>query len=416
MRKENLNPLKNAQEQLRIACDALNLDKTVYELLKEPKRVIEMSIPVRMDNGNIRVFRAYRSLHSDAIGPGKGGIRFHPSVNLEEVKALSIWMTFKCCVTGIPFGGAKGGIAVDPAELSQGELERLARGYIKGLYPNIGERIDIPAPDVNTNGQIMAWMVDEYVKLSGKHELGVITGKPIELGGSKGRNEATGLGVSIIAKEAAKKIGLDINNSTIAIQGFGNVGSYTAKHLQHQGAKIIAIALRDSAIYNVNGLDYEDLKKHLKSNKNLSNYTKSQKISLDQFWSLNVDVLIPAAIENAITKDTAEKINAKLICEAANGPITSEADKILDGKGILVTPDILTNAGGVTVSYFEWVQNLYNYYWDMSEVIEKEKIAMVNAFHNIWEIVEKYDVSFRKAAYMSSVKKLADVMKLRGWY
>ncbi len=416
MLKENLNPLKTAQEQIKLACDALGLDSDVYELLKEPKRIIEIAIPVKMDNGSIKVFKGYRSLHSDAIGPGKGGVRFHPDVTFDEVKALSIWMTFKCCVTGIPFGGAKGGIAVDPSKLSQGELERLSRGYIQGLYKYLGEKIDIPAPDVNTNGQIMSWMVDEYIKLKGNFELGVITGKPTIWGGSKGRDEATGAGVSIIAKEAAKKLGLDIKNTSVAIQGFGNVGSFTAKHMQNKGAKIVSIGLRNHAIYNEEGLDYEDMKNFLKTNKSLGEYPKATKISLDEFWSLNVDILIPAAIENAITSKVAKKINAKLICEAANGPITSDADNILNEKKVLVTPDILTNAGGVTVSYFEWVQNLYNFYWDIEEIVRKEETAMINAFNHIWDIVENYDVSFRKAAYMSSIKKLADVMKLRGWY
>ncbi len=416
MTKENLNPLENAQEQIRMACYTLNLDDTVYELLKEPQRVIEISIPVRMDDGTTRVFKGYRSVHNDAIGPGKGGIRFHPSVSLEEVKALSLWMTFKCCVTGIPYGGGKGGVTVDPKELSQGELERLSRGYVRGLYKYLGEKIDIPAPDVGTNAQVMAWMVDEYIKLTGNHDLGVFTGKPVAWGGSKGRDEATGLGIAIIARETTKKMDLDIKNASVALQGFGNVGSYTAKYMQNQGARVVAIGLRDSAIYNEDGFDYDDLKLHLQTNKNLSNYPKATKISLDEFWSLKVDILIPAAIENAITSQIAEKIKAKLICEAANGPITGDADKILEERGIIVTPDILTNAGGVTVSYFEWVQNLYGYYWEVDEIVKKEEIAMVNAFNTIWEIYEEHDTSLRKAAYISSIKKLAEVMKLRGWY
>lgn len=416
MINESLNPLKSAQNQIKIACDALDLDPAVYELLKEPQRVIEISIPVKMDDNSIKVFKGYRSLHNDAIGPGKGGIRFHPDVSLDEVKALSIWMTFKCCVTGIPYGGAKGGVTVDPSKLSQGELERLSRGYIQRLYYYLGEKIDIPAPDINTNSQVMAWMVDEYIKLNGNFVSGVITGKPSEWGGSKGRDEATGSGVAVVAREAAKKIGMDIKKATISIQGFGNVGGFTAKHLENQGAKIVAVCLRDFAIYNEDGLDYEDMRLHLDTHKNLSEYPKADKISIDEFWSLNVDILIPAAMENTITRENAEKINAKLICEAANGPITPEADEILEDKGILVTPDILTNAGGVTVSYFEWVQNLYKFYWSVEEVIKREEISMVNAFNDIWEVVEKHKVSFRKAAYMSSIKKLADIMKLRGWY
>ncbi|MGN9164315.1 Glu/Leu/Phe/Val family dehydrogenase [Tissierellaceae bacterium HCP3S3_D8] len=421
MTKEMLNPLESAQKQVKIACNKLGLESSVYELLKEPQRVIEISIPVKMDDGTVRVFKGYRSIHSDAIGPGKGGVRFHPRVNIDEVKALSIWMTFKCCVTGIPYGGAKGGITVDPSELSQGELERLSRGYIQGLHKYLGEKIDIPAPDVNTNGQIMAWMVDEYIKLTGRNDVGVITGKPVEWGGSKGRNEATGFGVSVITREFAKKNNIDIKDATVAIQGFGNVGSFTVKNVQGQGAKIVALAewtkeVGTYALYNEDGLDYEDLAKYMKEHKNLVNYPNAKNITLDQFWELDVDILIPAALENAITESVAEKINAKIICEAANGPITPDADVVLEKREIPVTPDILTNSGGVTVSYFEWVQNLYGYYWSEEEVVEKQEIAMIEAFNDIWKIREEHNVTMRQATYMHSVKKVADVMKLRGWY
>lgn len=416
MLKESLNPLNNVQELIKSACHILNLDDYIYELLKEPQRVIEISIPVRMDDGKTKVFKGYRSLHNDAIGPGKGGIRFHPDVTLDEVKALSIWMTFKCCVTGIPYGGAKGGVCVDPKELSQGELERLARGYVRGLWKYLGEKIDIPAPDVGTNGQVMAWMIDEYIKLSGNYSLGSFTGKPTILGGSKGRDEATGAGVAVIAREAAKKMGLELDGATVAIQGFGNVGGYTAKHIQQKGAKIVAVGLRDSAIYNEDGFDYEDLNSYRQIHKTLKGYPKATEISLEDFWSLNVDILIPAAIENAIDGNIAQMINAKLICEAANGPITTKADRVLEEKGILVTPDILTNAGGVTVSYFEWVQNLYNYYWSVDEIILKEERAMVISFNKIWDVAQEYKVKLRDAAYIYSIKKLAEVIKLRGWY
>lgn len=423
MNKENLNPLESAQMQIKIACDKLQLDSAVYEILKEPQRVIEISIPVKMDDKTVKVFKGFRCLHNDAIGPGKGGIRFHPDVNMDEVKALSIWMTFKACITGIPFGGAKGGISVNPKELSQGELERLSRGYIRGIYKYIGDRIDIPAPDVNTNAQIMAWMVDEFNKLSGHHELGVITGKPVLWGGSKGRTEATGLGVAFTVREALKKYNIDINNTTVAVQGFGNVGSFTVKNVQSLGAKIVAVAhhnknIGNYAIYNRDGLDFDDLYNYYytKGHKDFLNYPKGEIISSDDFWKLAVDVLIPAALENVITKEIAENINAKLICEAANGPTTPDADDILEKRGIPLTPDILTNSGGVTVSYFEWVQNLYGYYWEEEEIVEKLEKAMVNAFNDIWKIKEDYDVSVRKAAYLHSVKKVADVMKLRGWY
>lgn len=416
MTKENLNPLESAQKQIRYACDTLGLENSVCQLLQEPKRVIEISIPVRMDNGELRIFKGYRSLHNDSIGPGKGGIRFHPNVNLDEVKALSIWMSYKCGVTGLPYGGAKGGVAVNPKELSQGELERLSRGYVQGLHKYLGPKLDVPAPDVNTNKQIMAWMLDEYNKLTGNQELGFITGKPRELGGSEGRDDATGLGVSVIAKEAASKIGLNIEEATVAVQGFGNVGSYTVKHMQNISKKVVALGLRNGAIYNEDGLDYEDMKNHLKTNKNLENYPKGKIISLEDFWSLDVDILIPAAIENAITRDNAEIINAKLVCEAANGPTTSDADEILRSRGILVTPDILTNAGGVTVSHFEYVQNAISMYWDVEEVVEKERQVMKNAFNAVWDLAEEYSISLREAAYLISVKKLAEAMKLKGWY
>lgn len=423
MAKEILNPLESAQKQIKMACDSLGLDKAVYELLKEPQRVIELSIPVKMDDGTVKVFKGYRSVHNDAIGPGKGGVRFHTAVNLDEVKALSVWMTFKCCVTGIPYGGAKGGITVDPQTLSKAELERLSRGYIDGLHKYLGEKIDVPAPDVNTNGQIMAWMVDEYIKLTGKNEIGVITGKPVEWGGSKGRNEATGFGVAVIAREFAKKHGIDLKGAKVAIQGFGNVGSFTVKNVQEHGAKIVAVAewtpnYGTYAIYNKDGLDFADLYDYFytKGNRNFLEYPKGELISLDDFWKLDVDILIPAAMENAITEEVAEKINAKMICEAANGPITPDADEALERRGIPVSPDILTNSGGVTVSYFEWVQNLYGYYWTESDVVEKQEIAMIDAFKDIWKIKEEHDVTMRKAAYMHSVKKVAEVMKLRGWY
>ncbi|MCF6461232.1 Glu/Leu/Phe/Val family dehydrogenase [Clostridium sp. Cult3] len=421
MAKESLNPLESAQKQVKAACDALGLEPAVYEILKEPQRMIEISIPVKMDDGTTKVFKGYRAVHNDAIGPGKGGIRFHPGVNPDEVKALSVWMTFKCGVMGVPYGGGKGGITVDPLSLSQGELERLSRGYVQGLYKYLGEKIDIPAPDVGSNGQVMAWMVDEYNKLTGQSSLGVITGKPVAWGGSEGRNEATGFGVAIIAREAARELGIEMKGAKVAIQGFGNVGSYTVKNVQRQGAKIVAIgewtpSIGTYALYNEEGLDFEDMKAYMDEHKNLVGYPKAKQISLDEFWELEVDILIPAALENAITAEVAEKVNPKLICEAANGPITPDADEVLKRRGIPVTPDILTNAGGVTVSYFEWVQNLYGYYWSEKEVEEKQEVEMVKAFNDIWALKKEYDVTVREAAYMLSVKKVADVMKLRGWY
>ena len=421
MSKENLNPLESAQHQVKQACDALGLEPAVYELLKEPQRMIEISIPVKMDDGTLKIFKGYRAVHNDSIGPGKGGIRFHPGVNPDEVKALSVWMTFKCGVMGVPYGGGKGGITVDPLTLSQGELERLSRGYVQGLYKYLGEKIDIPAPDVGSNGQVMAWMVDEYSKLTGNLALGVLTGKPVAWGGSEGRNEATGFGVSVIAREAARELGMDMTKLDVAIQGFGNVGRYTVKNVERQGANIVAIAewapaVGTYAIYNKDGLDFNEMAAYIDEHKSLVGFPKAERITLEEFWELEVDMLIPAALENAITEDVAKVVKAKLICEAANGPITPAADEILKERGIVVTPDILTNAGGVTVSYFEWVQNLYGYYWSEAEVEEKQEVEMVKAFKDIWALKDEYKVTVRDAAYMISVKKVADVMKLRGWY
>lgn len=413
--------LLNAQEQVKIACEKLGLEESVYEILKEPQRVLEVSIPVKMDDGSTKVFKAFRSQHNDAVGPYKGGIRFHQNVTRDEVKALSIWMTFKCGIVGIPYGGGKGGVVVDPSELSKGELERLSRGYIDKIYKYLGNSIDIPAPDVNTNGQIMAWMADEYNKVTGHQEIGVITGKPIEFGGSLGRSAATGLGVVETAKKYLEKIGRKPEESTASIQGFGNVGSFTGKYLYENKIKTVAVAghLKDEefAVYNKDGIDIPKLMKFREKNKNLKEFEGVEVISIEDFWKLDVDLLIPAALENAIDEKNAAIINAKAVLEAANGPITREGDKVLKKRNIFVSPDVLTNAGGVTVSYFEWVQNNYGYYWTEEEVNEREAQAMQKAFDNIWSLMEEYDgVSMREAAYMYSIKKVSEVMKLRGWY
>ena len=415
------NVFEMAQAQVKNACDKLGMEPQVYELLKEPRRVIEVNIPVKMDDGSIKVFKGYRSQHCDAVGPTKGGIRFHPNVSLEEVKALSIWMTFKCSVTGIPYGGGKGGIIVDPSELSEGELERLSRGYIDGIYKLIGEKVDVPAPDVNTNGKIMSWMVDEYNKLVGVSSIGVLTGKPVEFGGSLGRNEATGYGVAVTVRESAKKMGIDMTHAKIAVQGFGNVGAFTVKNIQKLGGTVVAVAewakeVGPYAIYKEDGLDFQAMWDYRAEKGNLVDFPGSKMISMGEFWSAQVDVVVPAALENSIDAAVAEKIQAKLVCEAANGPTTPEGDEVLNRKGIILTPDILTNAGGVTVSYFEWVQNLYGYYWSEAEVEAKEDEAMVKAFEALWAIKEEYGVTMRESAYMHSVKRVATAMKLRGWY
>lgn len=417
MANENMNPLIGAQSRVKSACERLGLSNEVYEILKQPMRMIEVSIPVKMDDGSVRVFTGFRAQHNTAIGPSKGGVRFHPMVSRDEVAALSIWMTFKCAVTGIPYGGGKGGIIVDPKELSSGELERLCRGYVDAIYPILGEKSDIPAPDVNTNAQIMSWFIDEYIKLSGEQSLGVFTGKPVELGGSHGRTPATGLGIAIIIAQSLKTMNKDINGATIAIQGFGNVGSYTAKCAYDMGAKIVSIAEWNTTIHNPDGIDIDALLEFKSKNSgNILGFPGASEITQNQFWGLDVDVLCPCAMENTINTETAPLIKTNLIVEGANGPTTIDAEKILSERGVTIIPDILANAGGVTVSYFEWVQNRYGYYWDATDVAQREERAMINAFNAIYQVKTQYNVSMREAAYMHSIQRVATAMKLRGWY
>ena len=421
---DTLNPLESAQLQIKKACEKLNLNPAVYEILKEPQRVIEISIPVKMDDGSLKVFKGYRSAHNHALGPSKGGVRFHQNVNMEEVKALSTWMSLKAGLLALPYGGGKGGIAVDPKKLSEREIESLSRGYIRGLYKYLGERIDIPAPDVNTNGQIMSYFIDEFIKLNGDREdLGTFTGKPLILGGSLGRNEATGYGVVIATKYAAKKLGLDLKNAEIGLQGFGNVGSFTLKYLQDEGAKVKYLSIRDeseecgrSGLYSEDGFDYESLQKYRDENKSLVGYPKAKKISDQEFWTKKFDILIPAALENIITESIAQNLNVKLIAEGANGPTTPEADEILKEKNVEIIPDILANSGGVLVSYYEWVQNQYGSYWTKEEVQEKQEKDMLKAIEGIFAIKDQYKTDIREAAYMFAIKRIAEAMKLRGWY
>jgi glutamate dehydrogenase len=417
MAEKTLNPFEIAQRQIKTACDKLGAEPAVYEILKNPLRVLEVSIPVKMDDGSIKTFKGFRSQHNDAPGPTKGGIRFHPDVSRDEVKALSTWMTFKCGVIGLPYGGGKGGIIVDPNELSQGELERLSRGYARAVAFFVGDKKDIPAPDVNTNGQIMSWMVDEISKIRGYNEPGVMTGKPVEFGGSLARTEATGYGVAIMAKQAADKIGLDVKGATVAIQGFGNVGSYAGLYIEEMGAKVIAVSDFSCCIINEDGLDIKDLVEYTKENKHVKGFPGATKeVDRDEVLVMDVDMLFPCALENQITSKNVDDVKAKIVCEGANGPTTPEADKVLFEKGIVLVPDILANAGGVTVSYFEWVQNLMNYYWTFEEVQEKQKALMHKSFEEIWQLKEEHEVDMRTAAYMMSIKRIATAMKLRGWY
>ncbi|KXG76888.1 Catabolic NAD-specific glutamate dehydrogenase RocG [Fervidicola ferrireducens] len=412
---ETLNPFEIVQKQIKTACDKLGLEESVYEILKEPEKVLTVSIPVRMDDGSIKTFIGYRSQHSTVLGPAKGGVRFHPDVTMDEVKALSAWMTFKCAVVGIPYGGGKGGVRCNPKELSKSELERLSRGYFRAISPIIGPEKDIPAPDVYTNAQVMAWFMDEFSQLKGYNTPGVVTGKPIVLGGSLGRSEATARGVTFTIREAAKKIGLDLTKATVAIQGFGNAGSVAARLLHELGCKIVAVNDSQGGAYNPDGLDPEAVNEYKKKNKTVKGFPGSKDISGAELLELDVDILVPAALENVITSSNAANIKAKIVGEAANGPTTPEADEILYKKGILVIPDILCNAGGVTVSYFEWVQNLMNFYWTEEEVNNRLEQIMVKAFNEVFDIHEQYSVNMREAAYMLAIKRIAEALKLRGW-
>jgi glutamate dehydrogenase len=413
---EAMNPFLNAQKQIKAACDQLGLEPAVYEILKQPMRTLEVSIPVKMDDGSVKTFLGYRAQHNNAVGPFKGGIRFHQDVTLEEVKALSMWMTFKCGVVGVPYGGGKGGVAADPFTLSPSELERLARGYVRAIAPIIGEKVDIPAPDVGTNGQVMVWMVDEYQKITGQFAPGSFTGKPVSFHGSLARTEATGYGVALIAKLAAEKIGLDIADAKVALQGFGNVGSYTAKYIAELGAKIVAVADHTTGLYNSNGFDIDALSEYVRTHKVIKGFPAEKEFPREEIITWDADILLPCALENVITPENAGSVKAKIVCEGANGPTTTEADQILNKNGVLVVPDILANSGGVTVSYFEWIQNLNGYSWTFDEVQDKQKAMMTKAFEEIWELKEAHQVDMRTAAYMISIQRVANAMKLSGWY
>lgn len=419
MAEKTLNPFEIAQQQIRKACDALRETDELYYLISEPQRCLEVSIPVKMDDGTTKVFVGYRVQHNDAPGPTKGGIRFHPSVSKDEVKALATWMTFKCLVLGLPYGGAKGGVRVNPYELSKGELERLSRGYAKAITPIIGEKRDIPAPDVNTDAQVMAWMVDEYSQLRGVGQTlyAVFTGKPVEFGGCLGRKEATGYGVAVMAREAAKAKGKDLAHMKVAVQGFGNVGGYAAKYMYEMGAQVVGISDYSCSIYNEDGINVEAALSYSAINGSLKGYAcEGCKVEpREALFEVPCDLFAPCALENAITSQNAHKIQATIIVEGANGPTTPEAEKILLKKGVFIVPDILANAGGVTVSYLEWVQNLYHYYWGFEEVQEKQATKMMEAFQNIWTLMEEKHVDMRQAAYMNAIKKISAPLRLRGW-
>ena len=398
------------------AAAAMELDPKVKELLREPMRTLTVSVPVKMDDGSIRVFQGFRCQHNNVLGPFKGGIRFHPEADEDEVKALAALMTYKCAVVGLPYGGAKGGVLCDPRELSEGELERLSRGLIRAIAPIIGPEQDIPAPDVNTNAKIMGWFVDEYSLLRGSYQQGVVTGKPIAIGGSQGRGGATGRGVMYVIREAAAAFGLELEGATVAVQGFGNVGSYAAQFLYDLGCKIIAVADMFGGVYCEDGIDPYLLKDHEMKTGSVKDFAGTTPISNEELLTMECDILIPAALSNQLTGENAGNVKAKWVVEAANGPTTPDADAILKEKGVLVIPDILANAGGVTVSYFEWVQNNYNYYWSAEEVDQRLERIMVDAFQAVYKAyTDREGVDLRVAAYIVALERLAAAMKARGW-
>lgn len=411
-----MNIFEMAKIPLNQAIEAMQLDPGAAAIIAVPERTLEVSIPLKMDDGSTKVFTGYRSQHSTVLGPAKGGVRYHQNVSLDEVKTLAFWMTCKCAVAGLPYGGGKGGIIVDPNTLSKRELEALTRAYIDRIAMIIGEKKDIPAPDMNTNAQIMGWMMDEYSKITGQFEPGFITGKAICVGGSLGRTAATGRGVVTAALEALKLKGIAPQDATAAVQGFGNVGSWTAKLFNEEGVKVVAVSDVKGAIYNADGLDCNDVEKFAQANGSVVGYPGAKVITNAELLALEVTILSPCAMELQITKDNAANVKAQIVAEGANGPTTPEADEILSAKGVFVVPDILANGGGVTVSYFEWVQNLYRYFWSEEEVVEKQIVMMRNAFKNVYAAAEKYGVNMRVAAYIVALSSLDEAMKVRGMY
>ncbi len=412
---EELNPFKIAQEQLDTAAKLLKLDPAVHSLLREPKRILEVTFPVRMDNGQVKAFKGFRVQYNDARGPCKGGIRFHPQETIDTVKALAAWMTWKTACVGIPLGGGKGGVICNPKEMSVGELERLSRAYIDAIGAIIGPELDIPAPDVYTTPQIMAWMVDEFAKIRGYNAPGVITGKPIALGGSEGRGDATARGAVYTIREASKRLNIPLRGATVAVQGYGNAGSYAAILMQEMGAQIIAVSDSKGGIVNDKGLGPNDVLQHKQKTGSVVGFPGAKPITNEALLELQCDILVPAALENVITTKNASRIKAKIIAEAANGPTTPEADDILFKNKVFDIPDFLCNAGGVTVSYFEWVQNIYGLYWPVEEVHDRLDKIMTKAFNDVWVMHTKHNVNMRMAAYMLSVQRVAEAMKLRGW-
>jgi glutamate dehydrogenase (NAD(P)+) len=414
--EQEMNPWLAAEVRFDIAAKKLRLDEGICKMLKTPAREITVNIPVQLDDGRLELFTGYRVQHSIARGPGKGGIRYAPDVNLDEVRALASWMTWKCAVVNIPFGGAKGGVICDPAQMSDGELERLTRRYTAGIIEMIGPERDVPAPDVNTNPRIMAWIMDTYAMKMGHATTAVVTGKPMELGGSQGRTEATGRGCMMVTLQALRRRNLDPRSTSVVIQGFGNVGGMAARLMSKAGFKIIAIIEYDGAVYNRNGLDIEGLMKHRAATGSVVDFPEAENRDPHEAMFLECDVLLPAATENVITSENADRLRCRIICEGANGPTTALADEILADKKIVVIPDILANAGGVTVSYFEWVQDRQGFFWNENFVNERLEEFMAGAFDAVIGYGEKHNVDNRTAAYMLALDRVAAAIRLRGIY
>jgi glutamate dehydrogenase (NAD(P)+) len=413
---ETYNPWESAAARFDEAARRLGLDEGLQKVLRMPAMELTVHIPVMLDDGRIEVFTGYRVQHSIARGPGKGGIRYAPDVTQDEVRALAAWMTWKCAVVNIPFGGAKGGVICDPSMLSMGELERITRRYTAEIIQFIGPERDVPAPDINTNEQTMAWIMDTYSMHMRYTSTAVVTGKPLDLGGSRGRPEATGRGCTIVTTQALRKLGLEPGSARVVVQGFGNVGGMAAKLMQRAGFKIIAVLEYDGAVYNEHGLDIEGLLRHRKETGSILGFPEGEEIDREEGLFLDCEVLLPAAKENVITAANAHRVRAKILCEGANGPTTSDADQILADMGVFVLPDILANAGGVTVSYFEWVQDRQGYFWNEQQVNNRLEEIMVNSFKDVVGYAEKHEVNNRMAAYMLALDRVAFAIKLRGLY
>ena len=404
-----------AVEQFQRAANVMKLDADVQEILRKPRRILSVNFPVKMDDGRILLYQGFRCQHNNALGPYKGGIRFHPNVTIEEVKALSMWMTWKCAVAGVPFGGAKGGVTVNPKQLSHDELERLSRSFFSMISEIVGPYRDIPAPDVYTDSQTMAWFMDEYSKFEKNNAFAVVTGKPIIIGGSLGRDAATGRGVAVTIEEAARHLKMDLKKSTCAIQGFGNVGSWAHQFLEEAGVKIVAVSDSRGGVYKKTGLWFNDVAAYKKKTGSIINLPEAENITNEELLELDVDILVPAALEDVITEKNARSIKAKLVAEGANGPTTPEADDILFKNGITMIPDILANSGGVSTSYLEWVQNLQHLYWSAEEVDQRLKVIMTKAFAEVWRTTQEHNLDMRTGAYIYAIGKVRDAMKIRGW-